>query len=628
MKWELGTFAKFVIPVEVKINATGEWIAYTIKRIVTEQNKTIRQIVVENLQTRSKFFLPENTTKPRFSFDGRQMVFLKKQDDMVSICLLELDHFSTKEILSCEGVSFLTWSQDSRKIIVVQPKKRKDEELFFEDTLPIWFDGKGFLDNTKELIQIIDVESNQVIDQFEERNLASVLFFEDSVLYAVADSKEPFTKFDVFLYKNGEKKTLLEKKGLIPTSAKNGKIVFLGRENKTHFQHDYVYLYDGRLHPITEKYGLNNSGHVGTEIWAAEGEANPVITEDGIYFKSGFHGTILLQKADFSGQISTVFSKNGVVTTFDVNTKGDLAFVYLDSLTPAEVYVLKSGQLQKVTSLNDAVISQLKVRPLEHFIYESFDKTSIDGWYLRPDKVPAPMVVFVHGGPKGAYGECLYFLGQLLTQEGFYVLYTNPRGSDNYSDDFAATVRGKVGVEDFKDIIAGAGVEWLMKKELITDVGITGISYGGFMTNWAITQTDFFKAAVSENGISYWFTSYAFSDIGFWFDKALIGEDPLISENYRKLSPIFHAKNVKTPLLLIHSLEDYRCPLDQSFMYYTVLKDLGKEVYIAIFKKGAHSHSVQGSYKHRLKRYKLIIEFFKQKLLQKSSVFDSTEIFK
>jgi len=626
LRWEIGTFAKFVVPVEVKINGTGEWIAYTIKRIVPEQNKTLRQIVVENLQTKSKFYLPENTSKPRFSSDGKKMAFLKKQDDNVSLCFLELDHFSTKEILTCEGISFLAWSEDSKKLVLAQPKKRKDEELFFEETVPIWFDGKGFLDSAADLIQIIDVESNQVVDQFEENNLVNVFFFNDSILYAVADQKEPFTKFDVFLYSKGEKKSLLEKKGLIPTSARDGKIVLLGRESKDHFQHEYVYLYDGQLHSVTEKYGLNNAGHVGTEIWTAEGESNPVIAEDGIYFKSGFHGTILLQKADFSGQVSTLLSKSGVITTFDVNMKGDVAFVYVDSFTPAEVYVLNSGQLQKITSLNDTVISQLKVKPLEHFTYESFDKMPIDGWYIKPDSTPAPMVVFVHGGPKGAYGECLYFLGQLLAQEGFYVLYTNPRGSDNYSEEFATAVKGKVGLEDFKDIMAG--VEWLMKKEPVSCAGITGISYGGFMTNWAVTQTDFFKAAVSENGISYWFTSYAFSDIGFWFDKALIGEDPLSCENYRRLSPIFHAKNVKTPLLLLHSMEDYRCPLDQSLMYYTVLKDLGKEVYIAIFKKGAHGHSVQGSYKHRLKRYKLITEFFKQKLLQRSTTFDSTEVFK
>ncbi len=108
----------------------------------------------------------------------------------------------------------------------------------------------------------------------------------------------------------------------------------------------------------------------------------------------------------------------------------------------------------------------------------------------------------------------------------------------------------------------------------------------------------------------------------------MIGKEPLRSRNYTELSPIFFASKVSTPILLIHSLEDYRCPLDQSLMFYTVLKDFGKEVYITIFKKGTHDHSVQGSYTHRLKRYKLIVEFFKQKLLEKRDKFGVDEVLK
>uniref|UniRef100_UPI0026105C99 prolyl oligopeptidase family serine peptidase n=1 Tax=Thermococcus sp. TaxID=35749 RepID=UPI0026105C99 len=147
-------------------------------------------------------------------------------------------------------------------------------------------------------------------------------------------------------------------------------------------------------------------------------------------------------------------------------------------------------------------------------------------------------------------------------------------------------------------------------------------------TNWALTQSDLFKAGISENGISYWLTSYAFSDIGLWFDVEVIGPNPLENENYRKLSPLFYAENVKAPILLIHSLEDYRCPLDQSLMFYNVLKDLGKEAYIAVFKKGPHGHSIRGSPKHRSKRYKLFIEFFERKLRKYEEGFDVEKILK
>lgn len=361
-------------------------------------------------------------------------------------------------------------------------------------------------------------------------------------------------------------------------------------------------------------------------MWASDSESYPIARGEWVYFKTGDRGNVKLERMHLTDfQKETVLAE-GAVTCFDASEDGKVVYVAVNSEIGAEVYLHRSGYPERITSLNLQFLETVPVRKLHHFEYKSFDDTTIDAWYLKPDRPPAPLIVFVHGGPKGAYGNCLYFLGQLLAQEGFYVLYTNPRGSDNYDENFALAVKKKTGLEDFSDIMHG--VEAIKKKEDITDVGITGISYGGFMTNWAITQTNIFTAAVSENGISYWFTSYAFSDIGFWFDKNLIGEDPLVDENYRKLSPIFYAKNVKTPLLLIHSLEDYRCPLDQSLMFYTVLKDLGKEVYIAIFKKGAHGHSVHGSYSHRLKRYKLILEFFKQKLMLKREKFDPEECFK
>jgi len=169
------------------------------------------------------------------------------------------------------------------------------------------------------------------------------------------------------------------------------------------------------------------------------------------------------------------------------------------------------------------------------------------------------------------------------------------------------------------------GVEELLKKEAFIDknkIGITGISYGGFMTNWAVANTDLFKAAVSENGISFWLSDYGFSDIGYWFNKDLIGLNPLNNENYKKLSPLFYAENVNTPILFIHSIEDYRCTFDQSLAFYTILKDLGKEAYIVLFKRGSHAHSLNGKPKHRAKRYKIIIEFFKQKLLENKKEFD------
>jgi dipeptidyl aminopeptidase/acylaminoacyl peptidase len=317
-----------------------------------------------------------------------------------------------------------------------------------------------------------------------------------------------------------------------------------------------------------------------------------------------------------------------VITAYDVSEEGTVVYISVSDQELPEVSLLKEGENEKITSYNEAVSNRLNIRLMNHIRYRSFDDQEIDGWYLKPDgEGKAPLVVFVHGGPKGAYGYVPYYLSQILAEEGFYVLHTNPRGSNTYSEDFALQVEKDPGGGDFKDILSG--IEVLISKEKVDSkrIGITGISYGGFMTNWAITHSQLFKAAVSENGISNWFTSYAFSDIGFWFDKELIGENPLIDESYKERSPIFSTEKVETPVLIIHSLEDYRCPLDQSVMFYHVLRDLGKEAYIAIFKKGPHGHSVMRTPRHRLKRYKLVVNFFVKKLREEEKEFKVDEIF-
>ena len=634
LKWEVSTFSKFVVPTDVKISKNGKWVAYSLKKTLLEENKYEKQIVLRNLENHSEYFLEIGTSNPLFSLDSKKLLYTKRIKDSkeVEVNLMELENLSSKTIIKTKAPNFIRWAEDSRKILVVLTKNREDEDLYFENEIPIWFDRIGFLDSAKNVFKIIDTESGQTLDELEEKNVVNAVWVGDSIIYSVSSDEKPFEEFDLIEYKNGEKNIIFEKAGFFPVDSRNSAVVLLGREKKTqHFAHDYVYLLKaGKLKDLTGKYGFDNSGHISTEIWASESMGYPVIDKDlNVYFKSGVGGKLILEKIDPRGERKeSLIDSNGVITSFDVSDDGKIAYVWLDSSHPAEVYIKYAGKIEKMTDLNSEVSKRLKIRDLNHFKYQSFDGKEIDGWYIKPDKTPAPLVVFVHGGPKGTYGYSLYFLGQVLAEEGFYVLYTNPRGSDNYSEDFALAVKHRTGMEDFKDIMAG--IEHLIQNEDVdkNSIGITGISYGGFMTNWAITQSDLFKAAISENGISYWFTSYAFSDIGFWFDKELIGDDPLRNENFRKLSPIFYSESVKTPVLLIHSLGDYRCPLDQSLMFYTVLKQLGKEAYIAIFKKGPHGHSITETPRHRLKRYKLMVKFFKDKLIDKKEGFEVDEILK
>ena len=616
--WNENTFAKFVYLDDVRISWNGEKVAYTLTKANLDKNRYESTVVIEDLKDGSKRFV-QDASMPRLSPDGKKLAVVKKGKDKESeIWLVDLDSMSEMRIATLKNVIDVLWNADGRKIAILTYRRREDEDLYFDDDVPVWFDAMGFLDGEKRKVLVYDTLAMEVLEEIELDKFSRVIWHSDSLVITSPhreDGKMNLWKNDVFLYEKGEKKPLFENVSLYAVHSNGELLVLLGKkEKKNVFEHDYVHIWDGKgLENLTEKFGVN-------------GADAKVDSSGNVYHLAYEKGKMTISR--ISDEREYIFSENAFVTSMDVSSDGKVVFLAQDETRPNELYIW-DGELRKLTDYNSEVLKVVPTRKAKHFTFENLG-FEIDGWYLKPDtEEKAPVVVFVHGGPKGMYGHRFVYMMQHLVDEGFYVLYFNPRGSDGYSEDFALKVVGRTGKEDFSDIMKGIEVFLEIEKNADPErIGITGISYGGFMTNWAVTQTDRFKAAVSENGVSDWRSMYGFSDISLWFVKDLIGENPLENDIYEELSPLYHVKNVKTPILIIHSLEDYRCPLDQSVMFYHALKDLGKEAYIAIFKKGAHGHSLRASPKHRAKRHKMIVEFFKRKLKEGKEGFPLEEILK
>ncbi|WP_243678728.1 prolyl oligopeptidase family serine peptidase [Vulcanisaeta distributa] len=208
-----------------------------------------------------------------------------------------------------------------------------------------------------------------------------------------------------------------------------------------------------------------------------------------------------------------------------------------------------------------------------------------------------------------------------MTSEGFAVIFMNPRGgSDGYDEEFA-DIRGHYGERDYEDLMEG--LDYVIRNYDFIDpnrLGVIGGSYGGFMTNWVITHTDRFRAAITDRSISNWVSFFGASDIGPYFANDQIGGGEnrdfwTYLESYTAKSPIMYVKNVKTPLLIIHSLEDYRCWFEQAIQLYTALKYLGKEVRMVVFPGGEnHDLSRFGKPNHRIVRLRAIVDWFNEKL--------------
>jgi dipeptidyl aminopeptidase/acylaminoacyl peptidase len=232
---------------------------------------------------------------------------------------------------------------------------------------------------------------------------------------------------------------------------------------------------------------------------------------------------------------------------------------------------------------------------------------------MRPSRTrgKAACLLNVHGGPKTQYGNAFFDEFQVYCGAGYAVAYGNPRGSDGYSQAHAMAIRGNWGGKDWEDIAAVADAVEALPFVDNSKVGILGGSYGGYMTSWAIGHTKRFKAAVSERAVNNLFTLAGTSDIGFSLVTFHVGRD-LFKDPKRALasSPITYAKDIETPVLILHSENDLRCPVEQAEQLYVALKLMRRPVEFWRFPDENHEMSRAGKPKHRLKRFEVILGWF------------------
>lgn len=269
----------------------------------------------------------------------------------------------------------------------------------------------------------------------------------------------------------------------------------------------------------------------------------------------------------------------------------------------------------RISNANGAWLKEFDLAQPELITYKGADGWSIDGWLLKPrDFDPNkkyPLIVEIHGGPHTQYGYGFFHEMQMLVAEGYVVFYTNPRGSIGYGYDFANAVRAAWGEKDSIDIMNG--VDELLKRGYIDEqrLGVTGGSYGGFMTNWLVGHYDCFKVAVTDRCVSNMATLFGASDVGWDLADDELDTTPWEDlDKYMRMSPIMYVKNIHTPLLIIHSEQDLRCGIEQGEQLFTALQWLGRESKLVRFEGQSHGLSRGGHPRSRLERLRHIREWF------------------
>jgi dipeptidyl aminopeptidase/acylaminoacyl peptidase len=386
-----------------------------------------------------------------------------------------------------------------------------------------------------------------------------------------------------------------------------------GNEGTRHTQIAVVDAAGGERKLLTSSLDRNCSPFMASRepIW---------IRDDQILFAIEDSGNNTLVSVDLSGKTTVVLEGNLRLAGYDIrNGRG----VHV-ATTPTSLPELFFGD-KKLTSFGASFAKGRKLVAPKRFVAKSEDGSEVEAWIMRPVGYQAgrkyPVLLNIHGGPFTQYGNAFFDEFQVYAAAGYVVVYSNPRGSSGYSEAWGNAINGPKlggrgwGTVDYEDVMAV--IDTAVAKYDFCDpkrLGVIGGSYGGYMTSWIVGHNKRFKAAVSERAVNNWHSMNGSSDIG-WVFRGQFGttpwEDP---EGWTEMSPITYASEITTPLLVLHSENDLRCPIEQGEQMFTILRQLKRDVEFVRFPAETHELSRSGSPFHRVRRFEIILDWFNRKL--------------
>ncbi len=387
---------------------------------------------------------------------------------------------------------------------------------------------------------------------------------------------------------------------------------------------------------LTDKYDFDIGGGIGGDQAAPRGGSpgGVVWSKDdrSLIINVAENGRANLKRIDAStGKVEPLTTGDHTVQAYTATPDAaKMVLLVSTSVNIGDLFLLDSasGKLTQLTKANDELFSQLNLTHPEEIWYTSFDGKRVQGWIQKPPNFDPnkkyPFILEIHGGPHSAYGFIFTHEFQWMAAKGYVVLYTNPRGSTSYGQDFGNIIQYNYPGDDYKDLMAG--VDEVLKRGYIDEkkMGVTGGSGGGVLTNWTVGKTQRFAAAVSQRSISDWAGFWYTADFTLfqptWF-KAAPWEDP---EDFVKRSPITYIKNVTTPMMFIEGEADWRTPPNEGGeQMFRALKYRKIPTVMVRFPNESHELSRSGAPWHRVERLQHIVNWFDIYLQGKSSkMFD------
>ena len=548
---------------------------------------------------------------------GEAQEYMRVPLIVTSIKKIDGDNFILTAKYDNYGVNLNELTGEARAEATKRIKEDKDYEVL--DEIPFWSNCGGFTNKKRNRLYIYNRATEEITPVSDSISNVTYYSYKDGVvLYVVnrfkdkQEQREAIYTYDI--------------------ATKEEKLVLPSEDYRVSFAE---FFGDGILCGLNDtlKYGLNQNPNfyiirdgkvelfkehdtwmintVGSDCRYGGGKSFRV-KGNKLYFLTTVMHDAFLNTLDINGEERVLTKANGSVDTYAI-AGDDIYFIGLRGLRLQELYLLKDEEEIQLTKFNENIIESKKLSIPEKFDIVN-DGIEIEGWVLKPTDYEEgkeyPAILDIHGGPKTVYGDVFYHEMQVWANMGYFVFFCNPRGGDGRGNEFA-DIRGKYGTVDYDDLMKFT--DEVLKAYPIdrSRVGVTGGSYGGFMTNWIIGHTDRFACAASQRSIANWFSKFGTTDIGYYFNVDQNASSPW--ENPEKLwwhSPMKYADKVKTPTLFIHSEEDYRCWLTEGIQMFTSLKYHGVPARLCMFRGENHELSRSGKPRHRVKRLEEMTNWF------------------
>jgi acylaminoacyl-peptidase len=631
-----------------QISPDGKHIVYVrnFKDVMTDRNlSNLWMINFDGTGNRALTTGNQNDNSPRWSHDGTKLVFKSnKEDEKTKLYLMDIQSGVSYALTNTKyAPSNMVWSHDDSMLAftmfvpkgkaspIKMPGKPEGAKWnsppIYIDDMNYRRDGSGYVKPGNTQLFTLPIQGGTPRQlTFEDFNHGGPQWsLDDSKLYFSANfhKEEEFEPQDSEVYvlelSNGKTQALTDRYGPdgSPKVSPDGKhIAYLGNDDKyLGYQLSLLYVMDA---------DGSNSKCLSTDFDRSVSNIHWDSKGKGLYFQYDDQGKTKLAHMSLKGELTVITDNLGGLSlgrpynaaTFSVSNKDSFAFTLGTTEHPADLGVGNSKSIQRLTYVNDDLFSYKIIGNVEEIWWESsYDNQKIQGWIVTPPDFDPnkkyPLILEIHGGPFASYGSVYSAEVQAFAAAGYVVLYSNPRGSTGYGEDFGNLIHHNYPNNDYDDLMSG--VDAVIEKGYIdTDyLFVTGGSGGGVLTAWIVGKTDRFKAAVVAKPVINWYSFVLYADGVQFFSKYWFGKKPWEDpDNYLKRSPLSYVANVTTPTMLLTGEEDYRTPIAESEQFYAALKLEGVET--AMVRIPGASHGIANRPSNLIGKISAILTWFEK----------------